>query len=336
VLTNKDWIKATLAHRETGRVPYNFMFSPPAMTRLCAHFGVGDVNDAVKMPIRTNAPASPKPLYADPDVFGPTVTDEFGVVWSTNYIDRGAPLVYALPEADLSRYTFPDPRAPGRFDGLAEWCAANTEHYTGMWVGALWERATFMRGMEELLYDLAENRQFVEDLLEALTDNILRTMEALFTLGEFDCCCLSDDYGSQKALLMSPADWRALIKPRLERMVDLAKKHHRQFFLHSCGCVEQIIPDLIELGLDILHPIQPETMDIFHLKREFGNDITFCGGIRTQDLLPLGTPAEVRAEVRKLKEVMGTGGGYILEPGITLQDDVPLPNLVAMVEEAIA
>jgi len=76
-------------------------------------------------------------------------------------------------------------------------------------------------------------------------------------------------------------------------------------------------------------------MDIFHLKREFGRDITFCGGIRTQDLLPLGAPAEVRAEVRKLKESMGAGGGYILEPGITVQDDVPLENMVAMVEEAM-
>ena len=334
-MTNKEWIKATVAHRETGRVPYSFMFSPPAMKRLCAHYGVADLNAVLNLPARTYGPASPKPLYASPDVFGPTVTDEFGVVWSTNYIDRGAPLEYPLTEADLSSYTFPDPHAPGRFDGLAAWCAKNTEHYTGMWVGALWERATFMRSMEELLYDLAENRPFVEDLLEALTDNILQTMETLFTLGDFDGCFLSDDYGTQKSLLMSPADWRALIKPRLERMVDLAKKHGRQFFLHSCGNVEQIIPDFIELGLDILHPIQPEAMDIYHLKREYGRDITFCGGIRTQDLLPLGTPAEVRAEVRKLKETMGAGGGYILEPGITVQDDVPLENMVAMIEEAM-
>ena len=336
MLSHKAWINATLAHQDTGAVPYNFMFTPVAARKLCAHYGVENVNAVLNMPMRTNAPHSPKPLYADPDEFGPTVTDEFGVVWSTNYLDRGAPLVYSLPEADLSRFTFPDPRDPARFTDLAEWCVKNREHYTGIWVGALWERATFMRSMEELLFDLVENRPFVEELLEQLTDNILRTMEALFALGEFDCCCLSDDYGSQRSLLMSPADWRALIKPRLKRIIELAKKHDKQFFLHSCGRVQEIIPDLIALGLDILHPIQPETMDVYRLKREYGKDITFCGGVRTQDLLPYGAPAKVRAEVRKLKEIMGAGGGYILEPGITLQADVPLENLLALVEEARA
>ena len=91
---------------------------------------------------------------------------------------------------------------------------------------------------------------------------------------------------------------------------------------------------MIELGLDILHPIQPETMDPFELKREFGSEITFCGGLRTQDLLPRGTVREVRDEVNRLKEVMGKDGGYILEPGITLQADIPAKNLVAMIEEA--
>jgi hypothetical protein len=93
-------------------------------------------------------------------------------------------------------------------------------------------------------------------------------------------------------------------------------------------------PLMLDLGLDILHPIQPEAMDIYKLKREYGKALTFCGGIRTQDLLPRGTAGEVRDEIRRLKEYMGRGGGYILEPGITLQADVPLENLVAMIEEA--
>lgn len=335
-LSNNAWIKATVAHRETGAVPYNLMLTPPVIKRLQAHYGVESLPKHLNMPMRMIAPHSPKPLYADPAVFGPTVTDEFGVVWSTNALDRGAPLAYSLPEADLSSYTFPDPTDPSRFTGLAEWCADNREHYACIWVGAIWERATFMRSMEELLLDLVEHRAFVDELLEHLTDNVLRTMEALFALGEFDCCCLSDDYGAQRSLLMSPADWRALIKPRLARMIALANAHGRQTFLHSCGCVEEIVPDLIEIGLDILHPIQPETMDIQMLKREYGRDITFCGGVPTQHLLPDGTPDAVRAEVRRLKQTMGIGGGYILEPGITLQADVPLDNVIALIEEAKA
>ncbi len=94
------------------------------------------------------------------------------------------------------------------------------------------------------------------------------------------------------------------------------------------------ITRLIDLGLDVLHPIQPEAMDVFELKRQFGGHLTFCGGVRTQDLLPRGTPQQVRDEVRRLKDFMGRDGGYILEPGITLQADVPLDNLLALVEEA--
>ncbi|HXK45243.1 MAG TPA: uroporphyrinogen decarboxylase family protein, partial [bacterium] len=103
---------------------------------------------------------------------------------------------------------------------------------------------------------------------------------------------------------------------------------------HSCGYIIPIIPDLIELGLDILHPVQPEAMDIYYLKKEFGTDLSFCGGISTQDLLVRGTPEQVRNEVKRLKETMGKGGGYILEPGITIQADVLAHNLFAMIDEA--
>ncbi len=97
-----------------------------------------------------------------------------------------------------------------------------------------------------------------------------------------------------------------------------------------------VIGDLIDMGLDILHPIQPEAMDVVELKRQFGAHVTLCGGVRTQDLLPQGTPWQIRDEVRRLKAVMADGGGYILEPGITLQSDVPTENLLALIEEARA
>jgi uroporphyrinogen decarboxylase len=334
-MTNKAWIKATVAHRETGAVPYNYSFSPPAAKRLREYYGVESLPDHLNLPFRMIGLNSRKPMYADPDEYGPTVTDEFGVVWATTHIDRGVPLVHPLTEPDLSDFTFPDPRNPARYAGLAEYLAKYKDYYTGVRTGELWERATFLRGMEDLLYDLAENRPFVEELLERQTEYTLQVMEESLALGEFDCFYLSDDYGAQRSLLMSPADWRALIKPRLARLYRFAKVHGRQTYLHSCGCIREIIPDLIEIGLDMLHPIQPEAMDIYRLKREFGRDITFCGGVRTQDLLPLGTPEEVHAEVRQLKRVMGAGGGYVLEPGITLQDDVPLENMVALVEEAM-
>jgi uroporphyrinogen decarboxylase len=332
----RAWIRDTLAHRRGGKVPYNFSFSPPARVRLEAHYATGDVETAIGLPIRMIGTRSVKPLYASPAQFGDRAVDEFGVAWSTNEIDRGSPIGPCLPEPDLSGYRFPDPSAAYRFENLAEWTAANAGYYTFLWVGDLWERAAFMRGMEAILLDLSLNPRFVEELLRGLTDYILQTMEILFARFTFDGVALSDDYGTQRGMLMSPAHWRRFIKPRLAEIYGLARTHGRTVFHHSCGNIVPIIGDLIDMGLDILHPIQPEAMDAARLKRQFGTHVTLCGGVRTQDLLPQGTPRQIRDEVRRLKAVMADGGGYILEPGITLQSDVPTENLLALIEEARA
>ena len=333
-MLNREWIEATLRHEETGRVPFNFMFSPPALRRAEAHYGT-PLEDVLRMPIRMSGPGSVKPLYADPAKFGETVTDEFGVVWSTSEIDRGSPIGPCLPDASLAGYAFPDFAAEYRFAGLTDWCAEREADYRVMWVGDLWERATFMRGMESLLLDLALHPAFVEDLLDGITGHILATMDILLERYPFEAIAVSDDYGTQKALVMSPPMWRDLVRPRLARIYGRAKQQGLSVFHHTCGNVIEIVADLIDIGLDILHPIQPEAMDILELKREFGRDLTLCGGVPTQGLLVSGTPEQVRAEVRRLKGSLGEGGGYILEPGITIQADVPGDNLLALIEEAM-
>jgi uroporphyrinogen decarboxylase len=133
---------------------------------------------------------------------------------------------------------------------------------------------------------------------------------------------------------MRPAQWREFVAPYLGRLLARAHAHGLRTMLHSCGNVSDIVGDLMELGLDILHPVQPEAVNILELKGEFGRDLTFCGGISTQRLLPYGTPEEIRREVRRTIGVMSRGGGYITEPGITLQADVPTENLVAVIEAA--
>jgi len=309
------------------------MFSPPAR-RIAEELFGKDLEESLSFPLRMNGPRSPKPLYADPDRYGDTITDEFGVVWSTSRIDRGSPVGPCLPEPNLSNYVFPNPADESRFTDLGDWLAGQAGHYRIIWVGDLWERATFMRGMESILLDVIVNPVFVGDLLEQLTEYILETIRIVVGTGEFECIALSDDYGSQRGMLMSPEHWRSLVKPCLARIYGLAKSHGLAVFHHSCGNIVPIIGDLIDLGLDILHPIQPEAMDIFFLKREFGRHLTFCGGISTQNLLVSGTPDHVRREVQRLKREMSRGGGYILEPGITIQADVPRQNLLALIDEA--
>lgn len=331
---NREWIQKTLSHQETEAVPYLFSFSPPARRSLENYYGGTAIEDILEFPIRTTGPKSTKPLYAAPKDFGKTLRDEFGVLWSTSEIDRGSPINPCLPEACLSNYKFPDPTASYRFQDIGNWCEKNKQHYTIIWIGDLWERATFMRGMEKILLDLVLNPRFVEELLRRIADYIIQTMDILFARFKFDGIGLSDDYGTQKSMLMSPSDWRKFIKPFLLEIYSFAKSHGRTVFHHSCGNIYPIIGDMIDIGLDILDPIQPEAMDILKLKREFGNYLTFCGGIRTQDLLPQGTVEDIRIEIKKLKKEMGKGGGYILKPGITIQADVPLDNLVAMIDEA--
>lgn len=331
--TNRDWIQRTIEHRGGGPVPYNFLLCPPAQQLAREHYGA-DLENALGLPIRMTGANTTKPLYGSPDEFGPTATDPFGVVWTTNYIDRGAPIGPCLPDPDLSRYAFPNPADAYRFTHIAEWCGRQDGNYRIIWAGDLWERATFMRGMEQILEDLVLHPTFVHDLLNALTAYIIDTIRILVRTGDFECIAVSDDYGTQHGLLMSPAHWREFVKPCLARIYAFAKTHGRAVFHHSCGHVTPIVPDLIDIGLDILHPIQPETMDIARLKHEYGRYLTFCGGVPTQGLLVTGTPDEVRAEVRRLKQEMGRGGGYILEPGITIQADVPAANLFALIDEA--
>lgn len=330
---NRHWIEMIINHIDTGRVPFNFSFTPPARYALEEYYD-SPLENVLDFPIRMSGPKSIKPLYADPEIYGETTGDEYGVSWSTSRLDRGSPVVPCLKEADLTGYRFPDAGAEYRFEDLGDWCRANKEHYRILWAGDLWERATFMRGMEEILLDLAFNRNFVGDLLEGIAAYILQTIDIMAGRFDFEAIALSDDYGTQTSMLMSPRDWRELIKPHLVEIYGRIKSHGHKVFHHSCGHIYPVIGDMIDAGLDILHPIQPEAMDITEIKRDFGRHITLCGGLNTQELLPRGTPQAIREEIARLKRDIGAGGGYILEPGITIQADVPLANMVAMIEEA--
>jgi uroporphyrinogen decarboxylase len=183
--------------------------------------------------------------------------------------------------------------------------------------------------------DVALTPGFVERLLRGIADYILGGMEILFDRFEFEAVAVSDDYGSQRDLLISPSDWRRFIRPLLEEIYGYARKHGRSVLHHSDGNICSIVGDLVEMGCDILHPVQPEAMDVFRLKREFGDDLTLMGAMRTQDLLPSGTPEEIRDEVRRLKDGLGVGGGYVVGNGITILGDVPIENMAAMIDEAV-
>jgi uroporphyrinogen decarboxylase len=130
--------------------------------------------------------------------------------------------------------------------------------------------------------------------------------------------------------------WQRFIKPRITRMYGMVKKAGKAVMIHSCGKVQELFPELIEAGLDIFNPFQPEVMDPFEIKNQFGNDLTFYGGVSIQKLLPFGTPAQIRGEVRRLIDQVGKDGGFIIAPSHEMPGDIPLENLLAFIEAARA
>jgi len=185
--------------------------------------------------------------------------------------------------------------------------------------------------MEDLLADMIQEPAFVDALLDAICDHNLKVMDIALEY-PLDGFYFGDDWGQQKGLIMGPALWRRFIRPRLARMYAHAKEKGLKVFQHSCGDIHDVFPDLIEIGLDVYQTFQPEIYDIRSVKKEFGRDLSFFGGISTQRLLPFGTPEEIRAKTREILSVMRPGGGYILSPTHAVPGDVPPENIMAMLD----
>jgi len=332
-MTKKEIVIKAIQFQETPRIPYHLDFTPPVLKMLSEYYNTENVGRAVGNYIRWLSwhPS----LDFQGKKIGQLMQDEYGVIWNDLPENRGYVKHHPLDKPDLSGYKFPDSYSSGRFDGYKERIEANKELFILACAGDFFERANFLRGLNELLADLYLNPQFVHDLLDNILNFLIGNVKQLVKFG-VDGILLSDDYGHQQSLLMSPKHWREFIKPRLKIFFAEVKSAGLFTFLHSCGNVSEIIPDLIELGLDVLHPIQPEAMDIVSLKAKYGDKLAFFGGISTQQMLRNGTPDEVEAEVQRTIKIMVNGGGYILAPGITLQHDVPLENILAFIRSAIS
>ncbi len=148
----------------------------------------------------------------------------------------------------------------------------------------------------------------------------------------FDGVLFGDDWGQQRGLMFGAKRWRQFIKPRAAAMYKRVAAAGKAVCLHSCGKVQDLFPELIEIGLQVFNPFQPEVMDLQEMKSRYGDALTFYGGVSVQQLLPFGTPRQVRDEVRRLMDTLGRGGGFIVAPSHDMPGDVPLENLLAFIE----
>jgi uroporphyrinogen decarboxylase len=195
---------------------------------------------------------------------------------------------------------------------------------------ALFERAWSLRGFDQFLMDLVCEPEWAAELLERITE-IQVTLARRFVAMGVDGGYFGDDYGAQKSLLFSPAVWREMIKPRLARMFAVFREADLPVILHSDGDIWPILPDLVDIGLTCLNPVQPEVLDHDRLYREFGNHLSFYGGISTQGVLPNGTPAAVSAATRDcIARLAPDHTGLLLGPSHRMQSDIPPANVAAM------
>ncbi|MCL5270222.1 MAG: uroporphyrinogen decarboxylase, partial [bacterium] len=260
--------------------------------------------------------------------------DDFGVVWNRSGADKDIGVIdkYQIQEPDVSTYTFPPIDAAAmheRYRALEN--GAGDAFVVGGIGFSMFERAWTLRGMQNLLTDMLINPDFVDDLLDAICDFNLKIIDLGLT-HKIDGFYFGDDWGKQSGLIMGPELWRRFVKPRVARMYARVREAGKFVIQHSCGDIREIFPDVIEIGLNVYQTFQPEIYDIAKVKREFGKDLSFWGGISTQRLLPFATPAEIRRKIGETLAIMRPHGGYILAPTHALPGDIPAENIVAMIE----
>jgi len=213
-------------------------------------------------------------------------------------------------------------------------CVAKADSLRIISIGwGLFEHSWRIRGFEEALTDAVIRPDFYGELLDRLADLFVAFVNVWADVPA-DAIMFGDDWGYQQGVILGPERWRTLIKPRWARVYEAVHAQGKIVISHCCGSIVDIMPDIVEIGLDVLESVQPEPrgMNPYELKRCWGDQITFWGALGSQSTIQFGSPKEIHAEVRRLCAEMGRGGGYILAPAKSLQPGTPLENAVAVVE----
>ncbi len=330
-MPKRDVVKLAVESKDVPYTPWSFAFTKEPAEMLQEHFGTRDIDPFLQPHIHGIGGG----VGFFKDIGGGCVRDVFGVVWDKS-VDKDIGIVRGcvLPEPSLRGYSFPDPDDQvfwGGVDGLKSKNAQ--ERYRVYSIGfSLYERAWTLRGMENLMMDFIEHPDFVEELLRRITDFNVELVRRAVKL-DVDAVYFGDDWGQQIGLQMGPEIWRTFIKPHLARAYGEVRSAGKKVFIHSCGDVDELFDELIEIGLNCFNPFQPEVMDVFALMDKYHGRLAFHGGLSTQQTLPKGSVEEVRNESDKLLK-KGLRGGYIFAPAHAVEGDVPLDNILAFVDAA--
>jgi len=327
-LTHKERVQQALHHHPADHLPTQINYTSAMGEKMAAHFGIS----LADLPARLDNHLVRVSLSYARSLHDDVYYDWWDVGWNAN--EEGyLPTDYPLAQADsLDDFLWPDPHDPHLLNEAAQKIADDHgQHFIVPNFGfCLFERAWSLRGFEKFLLDLALNINFVEELLEHITD-IQVTLARRFVALGVDGGYFGDDYGAQKGTLFSPDTWRKLFKPRLARMFAVFREAGLPVILHSDGQIGPILPDLVEIGLTTLNPVQPEVLDHAWLKQTFGDRLSYYGGVSTQTVLPSGTPTDVQAAAEQAMRLLAPHNtGLMLAPSHRLMVDVPLENVEAL------
>lgn len=342
-MTSKERVHAALRREPVDRIPIFMWFHPETVTLLAHYLEIPPAAVAVVMgnDVRmtwVNNNYAMEGIVHEQE--GESHVDRWGIRWTKqgpfNQITH-FPLA-ASSSAEVQAYTFPMEHLEALLAPMAAVLAGAEDFFIGCDVSpCVFEMYGRLRGLEQALLDLGEAPDLAEAMLRRCADFAVLLSQEACRRFPLDWLWTGDDVASQRSLLMSPETWRLRIKPHLARVFEVGKVQGLWVAYHCCGALRPIIPDLIEMGLDVLNPIQCNCpgMEPLELKREFGSHLSFMGGVDTQGLLPHGTVKEVRRATRRLIEGMTSdGGGYILAASHTIPPETPLDNIFALYAEA--
>jgi uroporphyrinogen decarboxylase len=332
-MTNKERFLRAVAGKDVDMLPVQCDFSASGLQKYLNSKGISNVSDLELLKFFDNhvlyAYMNGATLQMKTKNFNGAkiIFDEWGCGWDTSQ-----DLFYCThPLEDwekLSTYKFPDPNAEGYLDYAQRLIRDYADKYivTSYHFCCLFERAYILRGFENVLMDLADEDERIIELFDRITDFHIRLAKRYIRIG-VNCGRIVDDYGSQNGMIMSPALWKKLIKPRLAKIYAVYKNAGIPVIHHSCGNITDIIEDLIEIGMDVLNPVQPKAMDVKQLSERFGTRLTFFGGVCNQEIIPYRTREEIDSNVKYLVETLGKHGRYIIAPSNGIGPDAPLQNV---------
>lgn len=342
-MTGKERIYKAIKKETPDRLPCFYRGHQADGALVKEAFGCDSMYELVDVsPFITLAPS--KYFFAEEK--NGVVYDEFGIGrkqfgFHMEIVDY--PLASVNDPKVLDDINWPNPKDPSRYTHMREqalyWKSKGKAIAAFAAPGnavAIFEPSWYMTGMEKYLIDMCTNKPFAEALLDKhlslLFDFWEMTLEEIGDL--IDIACIGDDLAHQNDLLISPQLYRDLIKPRHKALIEFIKSRTDAFiFYHSCGNISRIINDFIEIGIDILDPTQPGALDTKAIKNNFGDSMTFMGGVNVQHTLPFGSTDEVKQEVRQRFMEIGHSGGFIIGPAHWLQPDTPDENIIAMYNE---